>query len=484
MAKVQFSDVIPPEKKRSIRDVPIPSGKRKPPIIVSPNKNTENQKEAKTINKILINKEPDTKNYISDTENKTKQKTDTDMENSNNNIYQYYYLKDKEPNHHSIETKSNKKFIFGSLAVLAISGFIFGMMTIFSSATIEITPKSKLVSIGDSITLSNSIGTSTVKYEIIKLTKTNTVSVPATGEEAVETKASGKITIYNNFSSEPQKLMIRTRFETPEGLIFRIPESVVVPGKTIKNGTETPGSIEVEVFADEAGEKYNIKKSDFTIPGFKNDPSRYKGFYARSSTNMTGGFIGKMKTVSTEEKQSALITIEESTKLEIEKELKTKIPNELTMLQGSIIHKTKDLPQKEDGSSVLIGKEITAYAVMINKQDLSMALSEKYLDNLPDWQNINGVIKDFSNISISNIPTDIENVSKIDAEITGEVLMWADIDTELIKNKIIGVQKKEVAKLMDEFAGITSIKATIRPTWKRSLPKDISKIDVESIINK
>ena len=62
------------------------------------------------------------------------------------------------------------------------------------------------------------------------------------GEPKAKLKSSGKIIVYNNFSSEPQRLIIRTRFESPEGLVYRIPESIVVPGKTEKNefgGKET-----------------------------------------------------------------------------------------------------------------------------------------------------------------------------------------------------------------------------------------------------
>ena len=107
-------------------------------------------------------------------------------------------------------------------------------------------------------------------------------------------------------SSDPQRLITRTRFQSPEGLIYRIAESAVVPGKTTKNGVDTPGSIEVTVFADEAGDKYNIKKTDFTIPGFKSDASRFKNIYARSSTDMTGGFVGKMKTILPADKATAI----------------------------------------------------------------------------------------------------------------------------------------------------------------------------------
>jgi hypothetical protein len=184
-----------------------------------------------------------------------------------------------EPYNAHQKPPKKKHWIFGTAIFALVAIFVISMMTVFSSATINITPKNQDIEVDMKIVAINGIEEGSIKYEIIKLSKTKTADLPATDEKAVELKASGKIVIYNNFSSEPQRLIVRTRFESPEGLIYRIPESVVVPGKSVKNGVETPGSIEVEVFADEPGEKYNIKKSDFTIPGFKNDANRYKNFH-------------------------------------------------------------------------------------------------------------------------------------------------------------------------------------------------------------
>ena len=128
------------------------------------------------------------------------------------------------------------------------------------------------------ITATNEAEEGVIGYEVVKLSKSKNVSVPTTGEEAVEVKASGKIMVYNNFSSEPQRLIIRTRFETKEGLIYRIPESIVVPGKTVKNGVETPGSKEIGVFADEPGDKYNIKRQILISPDLKMTPIVMKTF--------------------------------------------------------------------------------------------------------------------------------------------------------------------------------------------------------------
>lgn len=462
MPRIQFSDVTPPER-RTIRDVPIPnSGKRKVPIIIKP----ENQPIPK-VEPVSLN----TSNFNS--------KMSEITEKKNEGSYEYYYPKNITSSEQSGDTQSKSKkktWLFGTIIVISIAFFIVGMMTVFASATISIKPKSENLEVNMKI--------SDVKYEILKLSKTKTISASATGEEAVEVKASGKIVIYNNFSFENQRLIVRTRFESPEGLIYRIPESIIVPGKSLKDGKELPGSIEVEVFADEAGEKYNIKKTDFTIPGFKNDANRYKNFYARSATEMAGGFIGKIKTISQNEKQAILQNISSEAETELEKDFQQKVPEGLVLLKNSVVYKSKELPPKEDGSSVILGKEVTAYAIMLNKEDLSNKIVAEYISKLPAWNSIKSEIKDFSLLSIEDKPSNLETDQKIDLQIKGKTSALASIDTNIINQKLLGTPKKEVAKLMDEFPGISSITATIRPIWKQSFPTNPSKIRVEIVQKK
>jgi len=454
MPRVQFSDVTPPER-RSIRNIPIPkSGNRKIPI---------------TINKPEKISPP----QIYDAPEKTEV-----------NAPKYYGgAVGPAPVGRTGGRQTKKKYVFGGIAVLAVLIFIIGMMTVFASATINITPKSQEIEVDMKIVGTNEMGKDGVKYEIIKLSKSKVVSIPATGEEAAELKASGKIVIYNNFSTEPQRLIIRTRFESPEGLIFRIPESVVVPGKTTKNGVEAPGSIEVTVFADEAGDKYNIKKTDFTIPGFKTDATRYKNIYARSSTETSGGFVGKMKTVLPADKQLAMQSIDLEMQADLKKELETKIPEGLTLLSGSIIYKSKELPPKEEGSSVTMGEEVTAYAVMLNTQDLSGKITAEYVPKLAGWNNIKPTINNFSALNVAGMPTDLESNTNLNLQISGKIKVLADIDTNLISQRLLGAPKGDGAKIMDEFAGISSITAAIRPVWKMSFPENPSKIYVQTVTN-
>jgi len=58
--------------------------------------------------------------------------------------------------------------------------------------------------------------------------------------------------------------------------MYRIDSSVIIPGYQKVNGKIIPGSIEATVYADQAGDGYNLKLADltgdFSIPGFKGDP--------------------------------------------------------------------------------------------------------------------------------------------------------------------------------------------------------------------
>lgn len=452
MAKIPFSDVTPPGG-RSIRNIPIPNGDRK------------KKKEINLIKQTRTREEP-VYEPVRNMEEVRTTPTQTNFRAPERPVFD-----------RKIEEKpKRKKFLILFVIIVLILAFIIAMMTVFASATVVIKPKSQNLTVAVNLKGSTEASTSTVRYEVVKLSEQKTTSVEATGEEIAEVKASGKIKIYNNFSAEPQRLIVRTRFETKEGLLFRIPESTTVPGKTASG----PGMVEVEVFADEAGEKYNVdQKTTFTIPGFKSEPERYKNFYAEASTEFTGGFMGKRRTVSAAGRQSALEAIETELQTTLQKELISKVPDGLTLLLGSIVYESKELPQKEDSSTVVLGKEVTAYAVMLNAKDLSNKLIERYISNSGDWDGIVTSITDFSGLQMTNKPENLSSGGEIDLSLSGNVVVLAEINADMIKGRLGGKPKGEAGKLIDEFDGISSITATIRPLWKQSFPESLPKIQVE-----
>ena len=112
---------------------------------------------------------------------------------------------------------------------------------------------------------------------------------PSTGSESGSNKkATGRVTLYNEYSEEPQPLVATTRLLTEDGKLFRITESVIVPGYTKEGGEIVPGEVRVSVKADEAGEMFNVEPTRFTIPGFEGS-EKYEDFYAVSEEKFVGG---------------------------------------------------------------------------------------------------------------------------------------------------------------------------------------------------
>ena len=197
----------------------------------------------------------------------------------------------------------NPKFVIWLIAFICLLALFFGLSIIFSSVTVTVVPKSQVITLKDDTYTAkrNSTNTTDLSFEILNVSATTSSIITATEEKNVDLKASGKIIIYNNYSSVPQRLINMTRFEANNGKIYRIDSSVTVPGLINVGGKVTPGSVEATVFADQAGDSYNMKltdlSGDFKIPGFKGDV-RYNGFYARLKTDITGGFSGKQKIIS------------------------------------------------------------------------------------------------------------------------------------------------------------------------------------------
>ncbi len=118
-----------------------------------------------------------------------------------------------------------------------------------------------------------------LSYTIMTLETTGENQVKASGQVNVKEQATGKLEISKS-TPGAERLIKNTRFRTPDGLVFRIKESVVVPG-AIKDssGKMIPGTIQAEVFADEVGDKYNVPAGKtFDVPGFQesNLPELYK----------------------------------------------------------------------------------------------------------------------------------------------------------------------------------------------------------------
>ncbi len=121
-----------------------------------------------------------------------------------------------------------------AIAILALIGL--GLAFIFGGTTaVTITPRVHQVTFDPSTQFTAYPSTDATASGIVYTTQNFEIeeskTVPANGVEKAEDRASGTITVFNAYSDKTQRLIKNTRFEAPNGLVYRIPASIEVPGK-------------------------------------------------------------------------------------------------------------------------------------------------------------------------------------------------------------------------------------------------------------
>lgn len=363
------------------------------------------------------------------------------------------------------------------VVALSAIGFVF-----IGKTTITVVPQQEVLNLTPNIvhTAYREAEEGELAYTLVTHSIEASESIPATGREVVEEKASGKIMVYNNHSEAPQRLIKNTRFESPNGEIYRVRNSFVVPGK---NSNGTPGTIEVTVFADKAGEEQNVTAlgTRFTIPGLKGDP-RYDTFHAELTTPITGGFVGERAIVDESTLAATKTKLQSQLREKVVAELATHVPENMQVFEGGIFTTFESLPvtyTEDEAAAVREVARITAVA--FNKNDLARMLAATTLANPEDGDILIDTPGDLTMVVVNKEGVDIVNDSLIQFTLEGRSMLTWQIDTEALKQDLVGKHSGALNTVMSGYPGIKSAQATIRPFWKSEFPTETGGISVEIV---
>jgi len=369
-----------------------------------------------------------------------------------------------------------RKIILWGVAIFFVGLLGFSLISSFTGATVTVTPKSTTVQLSSEFTASKNDPTK-LQFQILPIDETEEVVIPADTTRKVQEKAKGTIVIYNNFSDKPQRLVKNTRFETKAGLIFRVDSSITVPGRTIKDGRKIPGSLETTVIADSPGVEYNIPLSDFTVPGFKTDPGRFAGFYARSKTPMTGGFEGTIKIPSDSALKSAQIALQDTLKKKIAKAEQALVPDGFILFPGAFAVKSESLqPQEREGNLSAVRVRMTGASYVFKEEDLTKAIEVAEVTSFKDLPvqipNIASLLFELTELPTGN-PAEVKTIR---FTLKGSAnIVWL-YDGEKLKTALAGKQKKALLGVLAGFPTIEKADLVIRPFWSGSFPSNPQKI--------
>jgi hypothetical protein len=232
----------------------------------------------------------------------------------------------------------------------------------------------------------------------------------------------------------------------------------------MNGSTLVPGTLEVEVFADSAGEEYNTSNAKFTIPGFSGK-EQFDKITAESVGDISGGYIGIRKVVSDEAKEQAQKDLEAELKNQIEqiKDQSTEyvlVPDMETVSYG-------DIQDKAEGDSVVLTLTIWVDAYSFVRKDLATFIGQNSVAGASST--------DMFSLDTNNLTFTI-NEDKIN--ITGTALITWLTDTEKLKADFSGKKRSEALSIIDSYTSFERASAELTPFWKSRFPSDSSKIEV------
>lgn len=377
----------------------------------------------------------------------------------------------------------NSRIALWGLASVCLIFLFFALSTLFTGATVTIAPRAQAFSLaGTSFTAAKDNASSDLTFQTMTLTDSASKVIVSSKMENISESATGRVIIYNAASSAPQKLIINTRLETPDGKIFRLDTAVTVPGFTASGGQTIPGSVETAVHADQAGSEYNIGLSDFTIPGFKGTP-KYSKFYARSKTEMAGGVKGNVYVADKADADAAAADISQTLKDRLAQKAAAEAPKGFVLFPGASSFELGSVAKTFTSATANVPVSIsgTFQAVLLDEQKMTdkiAALEIKNLDPkdtvyIPDLKNLAFAMADGSSAIAKNITFTLSGTGNI---------VWA-VDENAFKADLASKRKSDLKQVLADYPNISRAEAVIKPFWRSTFPsqaKDIKIISSEA----
>ncbi|MBI3633130.1 MAG: baseplate J/gp47 family protein [Candidatus Vogelbacteria bacterium] len=345
----------------------------------------------------------------------------------------------------------------------------------FSRVALKIQTNRRVIDLDDTVSLSQDGVNNSVKYDVMKFDDTESVKVATTGSGITQKNAAGTVTLYNSGKTS-QKLIVGTRLETTDGKIYKIDKSVTIPAA---------GSVAVTIHSALPGPLYNIPPSNFTVPGLKNGP-KYNLIRASSSREISGGYSGQIRIASKADIEKARGVLKGLITEKLTQRALLQVPKDFVLYNDAMFFTFTDnviggaaLSDVTDGQP---GLKMTGTlgSMIINLKDLGSYLTSSKMSNQNKSSEVVYFGLDKLSFKIINKEkTVLDGKQVVTANITGQVSAVGDFDENLLKSKLIGIQKSKYQDVFKDFPTIEKAEATFNPSWALYFPSDVARITID-----
>jgi hypothetical protein len=383
--------------------------------------------------------------------------------------------------------KKKPKPVNNIILIIFVMALVFGGVfwggKFFHKVNITITSKYKNIEYKNKLfSASKNNDTSGVDFEVMITTDNKIKNIILTEPKEVSENAKGSIILYNEFNTTPQKLLIGTFVSDEKGYTYKIDNTITIPGyKKDSNNKIIPGQINANITAFLPGDSYNGSPSIFNISSFKGT-TKYKKIYGKLDKPLAGGASGLVYIMNNEDIARMNNTAETSFKDDLIKKAKALVPPEYILypnamnfsyqIKSEITSKTPEADIEISGSlSVLLLREKSLMDNIIN-----ISLPEVKGEELKEIKVLALDKLIFNFVNKDQLIT--KEANTIPFFLTGNIdAIWYP-DIELLKTKLVGINKNEALTIFRQDPGIAGAIVKVFPPWKKYFPNELSKIDI------
>ena len=314
----------------------------------------------------------------------------------------------------------------------------------------------------------------------VSITKDLSGPITPTGKKDVGTKASGTVVVSNEYDTSPHTLVAGTRFQAPDGKIFKSKADSSVPGATIGlSGGQivlNPGkSPAIPVEAEAAGDTYNEAAAKYTIPGYAG--AMQQKITAQAS-QMSGGTSKTVTVVSQADVEAAKSALLDKSKDANLKELSGKAPSGYMLLEPSQSITTSQVESSPEvdaeATSATLTMKVSYSSLAVKKSEFEELIAEQEQKQVGDASQIyqNGL--DAAQLTIAGK----EDGGRFSFHLTTEAYSGAKLDKAAIADKLKGERYGDAVKTASGLAGVSRAEISITPAWVSKLPSRPDKIHI------
>ncbi|HEY4513329.1 MAG TPA: hypothetical protein VJH06_02345 [Candidatus Paceibacterota bacterium] len=387
-------------------------------------------------------------------------------------------VKKKRPEPRAESSRKNKsRLMLWCVALISVGFCFFALSIFFGRAVVTINPKVEEISVNENLSAVKDSNEG-LSFNLIIIDGTEDKTIQATEQKDVSERATGRIMIFNAFGPSPQTLSIDTRLEGSNGKIYKTKTKTAVPGVQ-KDGT--PGSVEVEIYAGEAGEGYNSGPLDFKILGFKGTP-KYEKFYGRSKTGtaISGGFVGSAPSISEADKAKAGTELKTALQDKLLKKAGNQIPSGFVLFKDAVFLNADEsnISSAYKDDIMTLSLKGVLYGILFNEQKLTKKIAQGVLDKydgsevfIPNIHELSFTLADKDSISF----WDIKNIS---FNLSGKTSIVWKVDEDKVVSGLLGKSKTYFKEILAPYKNIESANLALTPMWKSSVPEEAKNVKI------